>query len=57
MVINAPYYCNEALASPKQTALGKDIPKPLMTDSLPKTMKVSLNQGEKELREVERVKI
>ena len=38
MVINSPCYCNEELASPQQTALGKDISNPFIADSLLKTM-------------------
>ncbi|GJR97925.1 hypothetical protein Tco_0270099 [Tanacetum coccineum] len=38
MVINAPCYYNEALASPKQTTIGKDYSNPLMAGSLPKTI-------------------
>ena len=38
MVINSPCYCNEELASPQQTAHGKDISNPLIADSLLKTM-------------------
>ncbi|GJX33185.1 putative ribonuclease H-like domain-containing protein [Tanacetum coccineum] len=38
MVINAPCFYNEALASPKQTAIGKDYSNPLMAGSLPKTI-------------------
>ena len=38
MVINSPCYYNEELASPQQTAHGKDISNPLIADSLLKTM-------------------
>ncbi|GJX89569.1 putative ribonuclease H-like domain-containing protein [Tanacetum coccineum] len=61
MVINSPCLTdNKELASPKQTAIelaspvqtapGKDISYPLMTGSLPKTMKVCL-KGEQKNRE------
>ncbi|GJR55890.1 putative ribonuclease H-like domain-containing protein [Tanacetum coccineum] len=36
--INAPCFCNEALAIPGQTATGKEFSNPLMADSLPKTI-------------------
>ncbi|GJT40144.1 ribonuclease H-like domain-containing protein [Tanacetum coccineum] len=32
MVINAPYYCNEALAIPGQTATGKELSNPFMAE-------------------------
>ncbi|GKD62702.1 hypothetical protein Tco_1300211 [Tanacetum coccineum] len=35
--INAPCFCNEALAIPGQTATGKELSNPLMVGSLPKT--------------------
>ncbi|GJW12897.1 hypothetical protein Tco_1578724 [Tanacetum coccineum] len=38
MVINAPCYCNEALAIPGQTETGKESSNLLMADSLPKTI-------------------
>ncbi|GKD17741.1 hypothetical protein Tco_1206899, partial [Tanacetum coccineum] len=38
MVINAPCYCNEALAIPTQTTTGKESSNLLMADSLPKTI-------------------
>ena len=48
MVINAPCYCNKALASPKQTTLGKDKSNMLVADSLTKTMNESLFCGEQD---------
>ncbi|GJW17169.1 hypothetical protein Tco_0024605 [Tanacetum coccineum] len=39
MVINAPCYCNEALAIPEQTATGKEISNPFMADWKPKNAK------------------
>ena len=39
MVINSPYSYDEELASPKQTALGKDKSNPLIADSLLKTIR------------------
>ncbi|GJX04950.1 hypothetical protein Tco_0190866 [Tanacetum coccineum] len=38
MVINAPCFCNEALAIPGQTATGKESSNPFMAGSLPKTI-------------------
>ncbi|GKG00529.1 hypothetical protein Tco_0302219, partial [Tanacetum coccineum] len=38
MVINVPCFYNEALASPKQTVIGKDFSNPLIVDSLLKTI-------------------
>ncbi|GKC92586.1 hypothetical protein Tco_1158028 [Tanacetum coccineum] len=35
--INAPCFCNEALAIPRQTTTGKELSNPLMAGSLPKT--------------------
>ncbi|GJW59283.1 hypothetical protein Tco_0106014 [Tanacetum coccineum] len=43
MVINAPCFYNEALASPKQTAIGKDFSNPLIVDSLLKTIWSSMH--------------
>ncbi|GKF30650.1 hypothetical protein Tco_0100448, partial [Tanacetum coccineum] len=37
VVLNAPCYYNEALASPEQTATGKDFSNPFMAGSLPTT--------------------
>ncbi|GJU78247.1 hypothetical protein Tco_1275317 [Tanacetum coccineum] len=43
MVLNAPCFYNEALASPEQTATGKDFPNPLIVDSLLKTIWSSMH--------------
>ncbi|GJX44020.1 hypothetical protein Tco_0260696 [Tanacetum coccineum] len=43
MVINAPCFYNEALASPEQTAPGKDFSNPLIVDSLLKTIWSSMH--------------
>ncbi|GKF18420.1 hypothetical protein Tco_0063338, partial [Tanacetum coccineum] len=46
MVINAPYYCNEALATPGQTTTGKESSNLFMAGSLPKT--INANNVDKE---------
>ncbi|GKE25887.1 hypothetical protein Tco_1441271 [Tanacetum coccineum] len=43
MVINAPWYCTKALATPEQTATGKEILNPLIADSLLKTIRLSVH--------------
>ncbi|GKF17024.1 hypothetical protein Tco_0061942, partial [Tanacetum coccineum] len=62
MVINAPCYCNEALAIPGQTTTGKESSNPLMADSLPKTIQsndlplsrgYTLGSGEDNLKLIE----
>ncbi|GJU81018.1 hypothetical protein Tco_1283383 [Tanacetum coccineum] len=52
MVINAPYYCNEALATPGQTTTGKESSNPFMAGSLPKT--INANNVDKESQKIER---
>ncbi|GJZ76657.1 hypothetical protein Tco_0641329 [Tanacetum coccineum] len=43
MVINAPYCCTKALATPEQTATGKEISNPLTADSLLKPIRLSVH--------------
>ncbi|GJU52138.1 hypothetical protein Tco_1225852 [Tanacetum coccineum] len=43
MVINSPWYCTKALATPEQTATGKEILNPLIADSLLKTIRLSVH--------------